>query len=200
MEISREDKKHRPSSNICCVKLRECLPLCFRVFGPRMQLSFIGGQRYFEPTKGDEKDNWSTNGSVMTVSHDPGCGLKGNNAENWFFRSTQLSPNASLQKAAIYWQKPDGYDAAEGQWLGDEIKTFATNFWAGVIDMSFMAIGMAFDSHYGSYKVEVPHQPTAENPSFWVHWENTCVEMYSGKPVVYTSTFMIWAPEGSILE
>jgi hypothetical protein len=128
----------------------------------------ISGESYIQFAKENPQDKYETkDGGWLLVSHNPGCGVRGDNGDDTFFadiHSSTLRFGCTLEGIEFkqFWpteRKPD--DAG-------------CSFWGG-----------------GSYLTRVGRNGLKVT----VHWENACCGRYDNKDIKYMISFLIGVPE-----
>ncbi len=142
----------------------------------RMIKRRISGVSYIVFAQGDPQDKYAADNGFLHVSHNPGCGVSGNNGNDKFFVPQHDLPFwATLENVEFrqFWpkeRKPDS--CGVGGWFGG-----------------------------GSYltkldHIDKPHFKLAKDPRVTVHWENACCGRYSGMNIEYVISFIVSVPEG----
>lgn len=129
----------------------------------------ISGENYFQLAQGDSNDKYTAKNGYLYVSHDPGCGISGNNGDDVFFSPNKLP----------FWCKLVGVEFHQ--------------FWPTERRPDDCGIGAVFGA--GSYLTELTHGNLSNGSKVTVHWENSCCGRYSGKNIEYVISFIVSVPE-----
>ncbi|MFB3764285.1 MAG: hypothetical protein ACE14P_03445 [Methanotrichaceae archaeon] len=132
----------------------------------------ISGESYFQLSQGDSNDKYIAKNGRLYVSHDPGCGVSGNNGDDVFFASNKLP----------FWCKLVGVEFHQ--------------FWPTVRRPDDCGIGALFGG--GSYLTKLTHDDLFNDSKVTVHWENACCGRYSGKNIEYVISFIVSVPDDMI--
>lgn len=166
-------------------------------FGPRMEFRIMSGLEFMEFAQADENDTADAEGAVLMVTHDPGCGHKGNEGDDWFFSAKPLPPNTRVVRYTFSLMNPNEPGLAE-QLFDETLDWLKKGIYWKIVEGFAIAFLSIFDSKMGSYKADpavfaLPGLPDRLR----VHWENSCWGPYDGIPIVYHLSFVLWAPEGT---
>ncbi len=144
----------------------------------KMLLRRIAGNSYLEFAQEDPQDHYKANAGFLYVTHNPGCGVSGNNGDDKFF-----TPQHDLP----FWATLDHVEFEQ--------------FWPKQRQSSSCGIGYWFGA--GSYLTNMkflnfPNYKLAKDPRVTIHWENACCGDYSGKNIEYVASFIVKVPEGLV--
>ena len=128
----------------------------------------IAGSTYAKLTLPDSGDHSTAASGFQCVTHNPGCGWKGNNGDDTFFVVKALPPGVRLQSTEFLQYWPAGLNANDA--------------------------GSRNALHTGSYGAtinrSVPEKPT-------VLWNNTCWATFNNKNVNYSISFLLSMRKGT---
>jgi hypothetical protein len=141
-----------------------------RVVYDKRVLMRISGTSYIEFAYGDPKDTYRAADGFLHVSHDPGCGIMGNNGDDVFFTVRHDLPFwATLEKVEFqqFWPKERKPDAGGGSYL----------------------------TRLETVKLPVNRRdPPRTGPLAKVHWENSCNGPYNNRTNEYVISFIVSVP------
>lgn len=183
----------------------------YATFGPKMYITMISGNDFLEFDKKGNDDKTEEENNILVATHSPDCQwwkgpfASGNNGNDWFFKNKPLPKNVKLLRSEIRAINPDA-TSKELEYLFKELESWGkaiaeegpAGFMKKFEEYLLRAISSVIDSRYGSYITSVDKEPTINDPSMTVHWENTCKETYAGVPNKYAATFMLYGPEGIV--
>ncbi|NLV27417.1 MAG: hypothetical protein GXY48_09675 [Methanomicrobiales archaeon] len=134
-------------------------------------LKRIAGDTFLQFTQGDPKDTHVPDNGWEYVSHDPGCGLHGNDGIDTFFSSKKPLP---------FW-----CDLEKVQFIAFQPNDISDN----------AIIGFDF-TETGRYGVDYRVRGISKAQSLVeVEWHNTCWYLYKDKDLNYAISFIVSIPE-----
>jgi hypothetical protein len=132
----------------------------------------ISGTSFLNFAQGDPQDHYAAdNQGFLHVTHNPGCGLQGNNGNDQFFAAQHNLP---------FWAKLEGVEFEQ--------------FWPKERQANSCGIGGWFGG--GSYLTRMERgDPAKSEPLITVHWENACCGDYATKNIEYVISFIVAVDE-----
>lgn len=131
----------------------------------------ISGQSFLQFAQADPQDKYKAENGFLHVTHNPGCGLKGNNGDDKFFPPEHNLP---------FWAKYVKYEFVQ--------------FWPKERKQDDCGVGGWFGA--GSYLTRVTQgDQSKKEPLLTVHWENACCGQYGGKNIEYVVSFIVSVSE-----
>ncbi len=176
-------------------------------FGPRLLVANISGMEFLDLAPNDQDDaSVDVHPPVLVVSHDPACGIIGDDGNDVFFSKKKL-PDGINVKQVIFKRIDEGEALNTIKVLANELLDMFEAMAGGAAgigkwfaEKSLNLIGGLVDSKAGSYIAIIDKYPTEQDNSVVVHWENTCFDWsnYKSLPITYAISFVITGPEDKV--
>jgi hypothetical protein len=128
----------------------------------------ISGIQFLEFDKGDSKDGFSAQNGFLCVTHNPGCGISGNNGTDKFFGSNKPLPPNCVVEGVLF-----------------------TQFWPAGINAEGDTYNGLFG--WGTYGTRLSGGGVSPNE---VSWKNACQGSFGSKNLCYSISFIISMPDG----